>query len=161
MLQRLGSDLSSALDLWRQQCPRQILGICWYDHVTNDEAIQCTGAGHTLLFPIQATYCPLNWTNLPKCMWLFVITSTSLARLPDHSWRSCLGYPNIKWTDQQQDIPDDTLGNLWSATRRSHGGGAVRWSLLATWLWWRCEMSTCTQLFQWSSSRSRDSRLTS
>jgi len=43
-------------------CLSQILGISWYDHITNKEVLQRTGHD-TLSFPIHTTF----WANAPWC----------------------------------------------------------------------------------------------
>jgi len=105
------------LEACYQKGLRWILGICWYDCISIDEVVQCTG----LPCPIQAVHgstwaCwSAGWIHHTSAhMDVHWHVDASLSLLADCSWHY-----------------------IWrSAVCHSHHVGMMEWSSLATCLWW-------------------------
>ena len=126
------------LDAFHQKCPRQLLGIRWYDRVRNDELLQrtsLTSLSHLLsrrrisVFGHVARLDDVTSANMA----LQLLINLSLNRPPDRTWRRPPGRPRNKWLDQLRNDSTRPTGELCRcAVDCGHGGATTRRPSLAT-----------------------------
>jgi len=120
------------LDAFHQKCPRQLLGIRWYDRVRNDEVLRRTGLtslSHLLSRRRISVFGHVARLNdvTPANVALQLLVNLSLNRPPDRTWRRPPGRPRNKWLDQLRNDSKRPIGDPWRrAVDCGHGGATTR-----------------------------------
>ena len=126
----LAADMKS-LEAFYMKCLRQILGIRWYQHVTNEEILLLTDLSplaqqiarrRTAVFGHIAR---LD-NDVPAHQALRCQVDVSIGRFPSHDWKRLPGRPRNRWLDLLRADSNHTPAVQWrNAIHRGHGATAT------------------------------------
>ena len=119
------------LEAFHMKCRRQILGIRWFDFVSNIDVLARTGL--TPLSVILAArrisvfgHIARLENDVPVHMALRNHVDLSVGRPPGRDWKRRPGRPRARWIDQVRRDSNTSPVELWRrAVRSGHGAGAT------------------------------------
>ena len=121
------------LEAFHMKCQRQIMKICWQDHIRNTEVASLTGLCPVLdLIMRRRNVVFGHITRLsedtPAHQALRCHVNLSLGHLPDQGWRRCPGRRSNRWIDQiRRDNNNIPPADLWRRSIvRGHSGVTLR-----------------------------------
>ena len=120
------------MESYVMKCQQQMLGICWFDFVSNIDVLVRTGL--TPLSDIRAArrisvfgHTARLEKDVPAHMALRKHVDLCVGRPPDREWKRRPGRPRARWIDQVRRDSYTSPVELWRhAVRRGHGAGATQ-----------------------------------